>query len=73
MLVGATLILPIALIEEGKLLPRLSEVRFGTIGALFYLGVLCYGAGMVVFYRIIRRIDIIIASLAGYLMPVFGS
>jgi drug/metabolite transporter (DMT)-like permease len=72
MLVGATVILPIALIEEGKLLPRLSEFRFGTMGALFYLGVLCYGAGMLIFYRIIRRIDVTIASLSAYLMSVFG-
>ena len=72
MLVSATVILPIALIEEGKLLPRLSELRFGTIGALLYLGVLCYGAGMVIFYGIIRRIDVIIASLSTYLMSVFG-
>jgi drug/metabolite transporter (DMT)-like permease len=72
MLVSATVLLPIALIEEGKLLPRLSELRYGTIGTLFYLGVLCYGAGMVIFYRIIRRTDVIVASLSSYLMSFFG-
>ena len=50
----------------------LVELRFETIRSILYLGVLCYRAGMVIFFRVIRRIDVIIASLSTYLMSIFG-
>jgi drug/metabolite transporter (DMT)-like permease len=72
MLVSAIVILPIALTEEWKLMPRLVELRFETITSILYVGVLSYTAGMLIFFRVLRRIDVIVASFSIYLMSIFG-
>jgi drug/metabolite transporter (DMT)-like permease len=72
MLVGAIVLLPIALIEEWKRMPHLAELRFETITSVLYVGVLSYTVGMLIFFRVIRRIDVIVAALSTYLMSIFG-
>jgi drug/metabolite transporter (DMT)-like permease len=70
--VSSALLLPWAIAREGLLIFHFSQLTFATVISLMYIAFLSYTMAMVLFFRIIQRIDVIIASLSNYLMPVFG-
>jgi drug/metabolite transporter (DMT)-like permease len=72
LMVSSAVLVPLAVAREGLVVLHFSHLTFSTLMSLVYLGLLSYGVAMILFFRIIRRIDMIVASLSIYLMPVFG-
>ena len=72
LIVSSAMLVPLAIAREGLLIFHFSQLTFATLICLLYIMLLSYTIAMVLFLKIIRRIDVIVASLSIYLMPVFG-
>ena len=64
--------LPVLFLLEPHCLSRLAQLTLTQWAAFGYLAVFLYGVSMVLFLRALGAVDVVIASVSLYLMPLFG-
>ena len=64
--------LPVLAFAEGQWPEELARLNWSECAAFGYLAVFLYGVSMVLFFQALRQVEVIVASMSLYLVPVFG-
>jgi len=64
--------LPVLAFAEGQWPEELARLNWSEWAAFGYLAVFLYGVSMVLFFQALRQVEVMVASMSLYLVPVFG-